>query len=266
MVGGDPYVGDGDGAGVDPLPEQRVDVVVERAFSLITNVGLSFFFNADAMAVEHRLGLRPRSLYLLGRGGMLGDVSAGVVRSMFGFYKPTFLSSWWEESTRILAASEAARLSWDLCAEHGRHRLAAVDHLDDLVNALGFATATANSTGMTLFAAVRDRPGAPDPPARTMQLIYALRELRTSAMLMAIRSVGLDDVHAHYVLAPHNAEVLGWANSEMQPVTDNDRELVMAAMRLSDEIVAPAFADLDEAARNAVLTGLETVARATAVE
>jgi hypothetical protein len=98
-----------------------------------------------------------------------------------------------------------------------------------------------------------------DPAGRAMQLIDVLREFRGSAHLAAVRSVGLADSLAHCIKRPEMVEPFGWPADLAANVTDEHRALLDEAEVLTDRAVRPAYAVLDEAAGDALMSGLRQV-------
>ncbi len=105
---------------------------------------------------------------------------------------------------------------------------------------------------------------ADDPPARAMQLLYLLREVRGSAHLLAVRASGLDARTALCVQQPLNVGQFGWPDDAASDVTDADRAKWDAAERLTDELLLPAFSVLDDAGRAALVSGLDQIEGALA--
>jgi hypothetical protein len=97
-----------------------------------------------------------------------------------------------------------------------------------------------------------------------MQLVAVLRELRGSAHLLALRAVGLHDVAAHALTRPGDLEMFGWKPDQVPAVGDGDRALRAEAEALTDRIVTPAFAVLDDEGGRALLDGLTAMEGALA--
>ena len=202
-------------------------------------------------------GVDGMRLYFLGRGGVLGDTSAAVVRSSFGYFNPGLVEKLWNSGREKLPVTEAADLYWNACADFGRAKFADLDGLDGLVDALGQVNDAADPSGLALYAGIRQMPLSDDAPARAMQLITALREFRGSAHLAAIRAVGLDDTHAHFIKRPDMVKGFGWAEDDASAVNEADHALLAQAEQVTDVIVTPAYAVLDDAAGKALVHGLE---------
>ena len=203
-------------------------------------------------------------LYFLGRGGVLGDTSAAVARSVFGYFNPGLVEKLWNTGREKLPVPEAADLYWAACADFGRAKFAGLDGLDGLVDALGQVNDAADPSGLALYAGIKQMPLVEDAPGRAMQLLAVLREFRGSAHLVAIRAVGLDDTHAHFIKRPDMVTGFGWPEGAGDAVTDDERTLLDQAEQITDVIVTPAYAVLDDDAATALVDGLEGATAAVA--
>jgi hypothetical protein len=95
----------------------------------------AFYFTPATRERGAALGLDPLQTYVVGRGGVLGDVEASVVASAFGYFNPAFLAGVWNAGTAACAPRAAGRMFWEASAEHGRARLAEVPGLAAFVAA-----------------------------------------------------------------------------------------------------------------------------------
>lgn len=238
--------------------------LVAAACPTIANQGAAFYFIPETTGRGKEHGLDGFRLYVLGRGGVLGDTSAVVVASAFGYFNPTMITKLWDSGSEKLSPSAAAALYWGACADLGRAKLGDVDGLDALVDALGVVNDAADPAGLALYAGIRQMPLVEDAPGRAMQLIATLRELRGSAHLVALRAVGLDHTHAHFIKRPDMVEGFGWTASDAERATDEERTLLDQAEEITDRIVTPAYAALDEGGQQALLHGLDGVGNALA--
>ena len=93
-----------------------------------------------------------------------------------------------------------------------------------------------------------------------MQLLAVLREFRGSAHLIAIRAAGLDDKTAHCIRRPADIEMFGWTQADGAAITDADRAKLALADEITDRLVLPAYAVLDDAGRDALVLGLDRIA------
>lgn len=235
------------------------DELVLTACPTIGNLGAAFYFIPETVGKGKEHGLDGFRMYFLGRGGVLGDTSAAVVASAFGYFNPSLVAKMWESGRAKLAPSAAAAMYWEACAELGRAKLAEVDGLAEFVQAAERVIAAADPSGLTLFAGIAQMPPADDPAGRAMQVIAVLREFRGSAHLVAIRAVGLNDTHAHFIKRPDMVEGFGWTAADAAAVSDDDRAKLDEAETVTNRIVGPAFAALDEAGQMALLHGLAGV-------
>jgi hypothetical protein len=119
--------------------------------------------------------------------------------------------------------------------------------------------AACDGDAFSLFAATAAEPLAPDAPARAMQLLTILREYRGSAHLVAIRAVGLDTKTAHFVKRPDDIAMFGWSPDDAPVLDDAVRAKMDDAEGLTDRLVTPAFAVLDEVQRVSFVAGLRSI-------
>lgn len=233
--------------------------LVAAACPIIRDTGWAFYFTPDTLARGKELGLDGLQFYVLGRGGVLGDVEPSVVTAAFGYFNPAVIAGAWNAAAQIVPPRTAGREYMACCAAHGRAKLAGVPGLEAFVAAAGAVNDAADPDGLALYAGIAAEPLADDLPARAMQLITVLREYRGSAHLIAIRASGLSSKTAHFVKRPDDIRMFGWTEADA-PVIDDS---VLAAMDeievLTDRIVTPAFAVLDDAGRTALIDGLHAI-------
>lgn len=239
-------------------PEETVAVASLK----IRDLGAAFSFTPETLAKGKELGLSGLRFYFLGRGGVLGDVDAPVVKSAFGYFEPSLVAKLWNSAREKTQPRVAARAYMECCAEFGRTRLGAVDDLEGFCAVAGAVNDAADPVGLALYSGVKSQPLADDLPARAMQLIVALREFRGSAHLVAIRAAGLDDKTAHFIRRPADIRMFGWTEADAPEITDADRAKLATADEITDRIVLPAFSVLDEAGRTALVTGLDRITAA----
>ena len=195
----------------------------------------------------------------MGRGGVLGDVEPAVVSAAFGYFNPGMVAALWNAGKAIVSPRVAGSAYMEASGEHGRLKLSAGDGLDAFVAAAEKVLAATDLDGFSLFAGVAAEPRADDLPARAMQLITVLREYRGSAHLVAVRAVGLTTKVAHFAKRPDDIAMFGWSKDDA-PVIDDDVHAKMdAAEALTDALVTPAYAVLDDAERTAFVDGLHAI-------
>ncbi|MEO7397004.1 MAG: hypothetical protein ABIW84_00415, partial [Ilumatobacteraceae bacterium] len=178
------------------------DELIEAACPIIRDTGWAFYFAPATLARGTELGLDFVQFYVMGRGGVLGDVEANAVWSAFGYFNPTLIAGAWKAGREIVAPRAAGREYMECCANHGREMLSSVENLDAFVAAAEAVNDAADSTGLALYAAISAEPLAADAPARAMQLLTVLREFRGSAHLLALRATGVDSKTAHFISRP----------------------------------------------------------------
>lgn len=188
--------------------------------------------------------------YTRGRGGVLGDVDADVVSAAFGFFNPVTIREAWE-ATAALPAAKGAEGYLAACHDFGRRKLAGFAHCERLAELLEAVVVAADSAGVGLFAGWRAMPLPADAPGRVLQRVFALRELRGGLHLLAVRAVGLTPLQAVLIKGSpvssgaKEAGLFGW----QEPYEEIGPELAQRwdrAEALTDELIAPAFAVLDE--------------------
>jgi hypothetical protein len=145
------------------------------------------------------------------------------------------------------------------CANLGRAKLSGVSNIDVLAAALAKVNNAADPDGLALYAAIATEPLPSDAPGKVMQLIAVLREFRGSAHLVALRAAGIDSKTAHASKRPDMWKQFGYPEDEMPTIDDAVKAKMATAEALTDAIVAPAYAVLNDAERQTVVTGLQAV-------
>jgi len=196
----------------------------------------------------------PFAGYVAGRGGVLGEATGVVVSSVFAVFEPTFLRGMWEEGVAVRGATGAAEVYWEQAAGFARRHLAGADGLDRIA-ALGEKIIAATpDAGLPLFAGWRTMPLADDPPARALQVMHVLRELRAGVHFNALTISGITPVEAHMLNKGHQyATMFGWPEPFADGADKKDRyaQVEQATNRRMAEIFATALRpdEADELAR-----------------
>jgi hypothetical protein len=76
---------------------------------------------------------------------------------------------------------------------------------------------------------------------------------------VALRAVGLPNKAAHFIKRPGDVAMFGWTEADAPEITPQMHDQLDQAELLTDRIVAPAYAVLGDAAREAFVTGLHAV-------
>ncbi len=245
----------------DPL--MTTSDLLASACPKIGTLGSAFYFDPATLAVGKEHGLDGFRFYVLGRGGVLGDVEAPVIESAFGWWNPGLIASMWTSSRAKLAPREAGRIYVKCCQDLGRAKLASVSGLEEFCAAAEAVVKAANPAALSLFAGLAAEPLAEDAPGRAMQLTATLRELRGSAHIVAVLVAGLQPHIAHFIKRPDMYKAFGWGE-EAPAVTDADRSALAEAEMLTDRLVTPAFSVLDSAGEAALLAGITGIEAAMA--
>src|SRR5664279_6361245 len=236
--------------------------LIDQACPLIRDLGWAYFFVPETEAKGKELGLDIVQFYVLGRGGVLGDVEASVVSSAFGYFNPSMIQQMWDSASKVVEPRDAGRAYFECAAELGRRRFAGLDGVEGFADAAGAVNEAADPTGLPLYAGFRAEPLVDDAPGRAMQLLSVLREFRGSAHLLAVRAEGIDARTAHLIKRPNDAELFGWSADDLLEITPEDREALDRAEVLTDSIVRAAYAALDDAGAEALLAGLHQIVAA----
>jgi len=234
--------------------------LMDAACPAISDNGWLYYFDPATVARGEGLGLDTFEFYFLGRGGVLGNVEPAVVMSAFGYFNPAVVAMMWDAGRAKLDPRTAGREFFAAAHEFGRHKLTGADDLEGFVRAATKVIDHAKEqvAGLSLFAAAAAEPVPEDAPAAAMHQLAVLRELRGSAHLLAVVAVGLDTKVAHFIHRPGMFTTFGW--SEPGPtVTDADTAALRAANELTDRLIAPAYAVLDDDDAAALLAGLDSI-------
>lgn len=223
---------------------------VEQAVAL-------FMLHPETFAESVAAGYEnPFAGYVAGRGGVLGEATGVTVSSIFTVFEPNFLRALWEEGVAVHGATGAAELYWAQAAGFARKYLAGAEGLDRIA-ALGEKIVAATpDAGLPLYAGWRAMPLADDAPARALQVMFILRELRGGVHLNALTISGITPVEAHMLNKGHQyTTMFGWP----EPFADGEdkqqryAEVEQTTNRRMTEVFA-ATLDRDEAGELARLS------------
>jgi len=223
-------------------------------------VGQAFYFHPDTVATGKEAGLDGFRFYILGRGGVLGDVEPGVVHAAFGYFHTGLIDKIWNSAKAIMAPRDAARLYLECAHRLGRSKFADIEGLDQFVDAATQIINHVEGASLPLFAAVRAEPVPEDTPAAAIHQAMVLRELRGSVHLLALTACGVATPVAHAVKRPGDVAMFGY--DEPPEVTDQDRAHWHRAEQLTDELLTPAYASLSDAQATALVNGTAMMAHA----
>jgi hypothetical protein len=231
----------------------------------IGTLGAAYYFTPPTLARGRALGLDGFRFYFLGRGGVLGDVEAPVVASAFGYFEPSLVEAVWDSARARADPRAAGREHLAAAHDFGRDHFSAVGELEAFCAAARSVVQAADPAGLALFAGVAAEPLPEDPPARAMQLLAVLRELRGSAHLLAVVASGISPRVAHYLRRPNDFALFGWKEDDVPQVTRKDRERLAASEHLTDDLVLGPYSALDADGRSSLIAGLERMEAAIAL-
>ncbi|KWX66414.1 evbL [Mycobacterium sp. NAZ190054] len=201
----------------------------------------------------------PLAGYVAGRGGVLGEATGTTVSAVFAVFEPTGLAAMWDEGVAVRGARGAAEVYWDQAAEFARRYLSGADGLDRIAALGEKLIAAAPITGLPLFAGWRAMPLAEDAPARALQVMFVLRELRAGLHFNALSLSGITPVEAHMLnKGPGYTAIFGWPEPYADGADKKDRyaEIEQATNRRMAEIFAVAL----DSAEAEELAGLSAAA------
>ncbi|MFI0367872.1 hypothetical protein ACH35V_08325 [Actinomadura sp. 1N219] len=218
----------------------------------IGRLGGAFMRSREAKAFSVETGLTGWTPYFRGRCGVLGDADADVVAAAAGFFPVEAVRKAWAKGAGLPTATAAARYA-AVAQDFGRRKLADFAESARLADLLQRVVDGGPVVAAPLFAGWRAMPLPEDDRARVIQLAHVVRELRGGLHIVAVLASGLSPLEA--VLSGHsailrdgepNAEYFGWPRPYPE-VTDEIRRRRDDAERLTDDLMAPAFAVLGTA-------------------
>ena len=153
----------------------------------------------------------PLAAYVAGRGGVLGEANGVTVASVFAIFEPNVVAALWEEGRVVRGAAGAAEVYWEQTADFGRRYLAGVEGMQRLADLGAKVIAATSGSGLPLYAGWRTMPLAGDAPARAMQVMFVLRELRAAVHFNELTNSGITPVEAHMLnKGEQYARMFGW--------------------------------------------------------
>jgi hypothetical protein len=238
------------------------EALVEATAGTVNGLGATYYFHPDSLARGKEAGLDGFRLYIVGRGGVLGDCHADVVSSAFGYFNPAVIAKMWNSGRETMAPMDVAQLYLDCNADIGRGALDNVEGLDAFCAAAEAVVQSTAPAGLPLFAATAAMPMPDDLPGRAMQLLVLHRELRGSIHLAAIVAQGLASEHAHAIRRPDDLQTFGWADGVDVP--DGAAEKLAAADAMTDAVHANCYRSLTDEQRQDFVDGVAAIQTAFA--
>ncbi|KUI35529.1 hypothetical protein [Mycobacterium sp. GA-2829] len=196
----------------------------------------------------------PLAGYVAGRGGVLGEATGATVAAVFAVFEPTGLAALWEEGVKVRGAAGASQVYWDQTADFGRKYLSGADGLARIAELGEKLIAATPIAGLPLYAGWRAMPLADDTPARTLQVMFVLRELRAGLHFNALSLSGITPIEAHMLnKGPKYAAMFGWPEPFADGAGKKDRydDAEAATNRRMTELFSASLisAEVEELAR-----------------
>lgn len=225
-------------------------------------IGL-FMLHPETLAQSVAAGYQnPLAGYVAGRGGVLGEATGATVSSVFAVFEPTALSAMWDEGVAVHGAAGAAQRYWEQTAGFGRKYLAGAQGLDRIAALGEKVIADTPTAGLPLFAGWRAMPLADDAPARALQVMFVLRELRAGVHFNALTISDITPVEAHMLNQGSDyTKMFGWPEPFADGADKKDR--LAEIERVTNRRMAEIFAAALDPAETAELAKLSTDALAS---
>jgi hypothetical protein len=224
-------------------------------------LGGAFAESPKTLRRARQLGLTGWAFYVAGRGGALGEVHPDTAAAALGFIAADAVREGWEAARRVASPVQVAEHHLAECCRWGAEKLGVLPGLHRLTSLAERVVLAADPAGLPLFAAWRAMP-MPDNAtgARLAVLIKLLRELRSSAHLVAIRCAGLTPLEAVIAGAEGEAGAIayGW-QPPFPPAGPLLRKRIWADA-LTDRVVGGAYRALEVAERQELVALLNTAA------
>ena len=239
-----------------PDPESSDLQLAKLLGQSVGAIGGAFMLHPETLTPGKQAGYPGGfSYYVVGRGGVLGDVDASVVISGFAFFAPALVRSLWETGVVVEGARSGADRYAFACADWGRSRLGAFDRAERLVELVTAVVDGAESAGLSLFAGWQSQTRVSDPLGRCYQLLNVLRELRGSVHITAAVAHGVTPLQALLANPKNNgaetAERFGWSGPYQD--VEHLRDDFMAAEHLTNVLMAQHLSVLTTVEQNELL-------------
>jgi hypothetical protein len=220
-------------------------------------VGMSYYFAPSTSELAPNYGINVYEFYGLGRGGVLGNVSAQQVCDVFAFFHENAINFLW---TGGLAKADPITVA-------GEHIKAAYVFAD-----LTFGAVDTTLLKEFAAAAFKVLDGVPsglyplvdgykqfehpsNPVHAAMLASILLRELRGGVHTEAVREVGLAFKDACYLSNASIFKLHGYSDEDAPEVTDELQALKVEAEVITAQNIEPFFEVLSDQERETLATG-----------
>ena len=195
------------------MPEMTALATAQHIANPIRDVGGKWMLHADTLGPCKDFGYKNGFVYyVVGRGGVLGDVDADVIAAAFGFFEPQLVRLMWEGGVNVEGARQAGHRYGAACASFGRARVTGFTNAARYCELAEKLIAGISLTGLSLFAGWKAEPLPDDSQGRAYFLTHVLREWRGSAHIVGVAASGLSPLEAVLTSGGGsvNAKMFGW--------------------------------------------------------
>jgi hypothetical protein len=189
----------------------------EASGPVIVGLPAGFMLDGATYVRGGQLGFDGIDFYVVGRGGVLGEVDGMVVAAAFVFFHPPTIVERWDRGRAVMAPAEAAQ-AFASCLDSW-----AAEHLADgidygrLAELEGKLIAAASPAGAPLAAAWALVSEPEEPKALALHRMNVLREWRGALHGAAVVASGLEPLEAVMVRTPGMAGLFGWPEPHPDP-------------------------------------------------
>jgi hypothetical protein len=223
------------------MPELTGEQTVQAVDKIVHDVGTVWMIHEDTRARAEEYGYsKLQPFYFAGRGGVLGDVDAGVIIAAFGWWNPGYVRLMWDRGLAVAGARESARRYQKACADWAEDHLAGYPEADRLSELAQKVVDGAEESGLPLFAGWRAQPRAEGGAARMLQLVHVMREWRGAVHLVATTAAGLGPLEAILTNeGASQARFFGWRDD--LPDCDHLKDRQVQAQEITDRLLAAQY-------------------------
>ncbi len=241
----------------------------------IGDLGGRYMLDPATFAAAPEVGLEPNiGYYLVGRYGLLGNISTDELNQQATFIEPNTLATCWDEAVEKLSAenddTEAAIKKvadrFLLCAaDWGRTNLSGVEGLEEFCEAAAeVIKAVETADHYPLYDLLRGVDLPDDVEAKTAILAHTLRELRFCRHAKVVEEAGMKPVEA--IISGRNGEGGGEGIAKMfqwpEPFPELTDELSASRKAVevkTDELSANDFSSLSDDQRASLADSIQKI-------
>lgn len=229
------------------MSDSRLNEAVSSVGSSMGEAIGVFMLHPETFAGSVAAGYaNPLAGYVAGRGGVLGEATGATVAAVFAIFEPNMTAALWDEGVAVRGAAGAASVYWEQLAEFGRNYLTGAEGLDRIADLGEKVIAATPIAGLPMFTGWRTMPLAQDAPARAIQVMFILRELRGDVHLNLLSTSGVAPVEAHMLGHDENyTRMFGWSEPFADGADKKERyaEVEAATNRRMTELMQAALDD-----------------------